>query len=306
MTKKQVWIDTDLAAGMKRVGGDGYSDVDDAYAILQLIKAENVEIIGISAVFGNTPLENAFPLCQKMNTEFAKGKIPVHKGASGAIDLQNIGKNDAVEALADALKKQKMIILAIGPATNIALLLLHYPELKSQIREVVLVAGRRKPTDYFEIGTKGTRAQDLNFDLDSDAFRIVFESKVKVVLCPFEISSKVWLKKADLDRLETGNAGNKWLAEVSKDWLAQWVNLGADGFNPFDVLASHYIIAPEDLVMEELNAHLEIHLNDSLPENDRKVFKNYLLCDKTNGFPVRYCYGVVEDYHEKLMRSFGV
>lgn len=306
MIKKHVWIDTDLAAGMKRVSGEGYSDVDDAYAILQLIKAENVEIKGISAVFGNTSLENAFPLCQKMNAEFAEGKIPVHKGAAEAIDPKNVGTNDAVEALAKALKKQQLIILAIGPATNIALLLLLYPELKSQIEEVILVAGRRKAIDYFEIGTKGTNAQDLNFDLDPDAFRVLFESQVKVVLCPFEISNKVWLKKADLDRLETGDAGNKWLAEVSQDWLAQWINLGADGFNPFDVLASHYIIAPEDLVMEQLNAHLEIHLDDTVPENDRKVFKNYLLCDKNEGFPVRYCYDVVDGYHERLMRSFGV
>lgn len=303
--KKQVWIDTDLAAGMKRTRGEGFSDVDDAYAILQLMKAENVEIMGISAVFGNTPLKNAFPLCQKMNDEFASGKIPVHKGAAEAINLKEIKTNDAVEALAGALKKQKLIILAIGPATNIALLLLLYPELKDQIEEVVLVAGRRKATDYFAIGDQGTRAQDLNFDLDNDAFRILFESGVKTVLCPFEISNKVWLKKVDLDQLAQGDAGNKWLAKVSQNWLAQWIHLGAEGFNPFDVLASHYIIAPEDLVMEELNAHLEIHPDDTVPENDRKVFKNYLLCGKNEGFPVIYCYDVVDNYHEKLMGSFS-
>ena len=88
MIKKHVWIDTDLAAGMKRTRGEGFSDVDDAYAILQLMKAENVEIVGISAVFGNTPLENAFPLCKKMNAEFADGKIPVHKGAAEAHQLK--------------------------------------------------------------------------------------------------------------------------------------------------------------------------------------------------------------------------
>ena len=211
-----------------------------------------------------------------------------------------------MEALASALKKQKMIVLAIGPATNIALLLLRYPELKTQIEEVVLVAGRRKATDYFAIGNQGRRAQDLNFDLDNDAFRVLFESGVKVVLCPFEISNKVWLKKADLDQLAQGDAGNKWLAEVSQNWLAQWIHLGADGFNPFDVLASHYIIAPEDLVMENLNAHLEIHPDDIVAENDRTVFKNYLLCDKNAGFSVIYCYDVVADYNERLMASFNV
>ena len=158
----------------------------------------------------------------------------MYRGAGKAIDLQKVETNDAVEALAEALRKQTLTIMAIGPATNVGLLLLKYPELKAQIEEVVLVAGRRKPTDYFSIGNQGSRARDLNFDLDNDAFRLMFEHEVPVTLCPFEISSKVWLKEADLDQLAQGNAGNRWLAYASKAWLQQWVEQGADGFNPFE------------------------------------------------------------------------
>ncbi|MCA1753004.1 MAG: hypothetical protein LC670_14665, partial [Flavobacteriales bacterium] len=32
---KKIWIDADLAVGMKRIGRLGYSDVDDGYAIIQ-------------------------------------------------------------------------------------------------------------------------------------------------------------------------------------------------------------------------------------------------------------------------------
>ena len=70
------------------------------------------------------------------------------------------------------------------------------------------------------------------------------------------------------------------MAEASRAWLQQWVDQGADGFNPFDVLASHYIISPEDIVSEELNARLEIHQDDTVKENNKQVFKSYLLCDK--------------------------
>ncbi len=301
--KKLVWIDTDLSVGMKRLKREGYCDVDDGYAVLQLMKADNVTIKGISAVFGNTTIENAYALSQKMSKQYANNSISVYKGAGEALSLNNVETNEAVEALAIALKKEKLTIMAIGPATNIGILLLKYPELANQIEDVVLVAGRRKATDYFKIGTQGNQAPDLNFDLDNDAFRIMFEAKVKVTLCPFEISNKVWIKEEDLSNIRDGGPANEWLAEESKPWLAQWIAQGAKGFNPFDVLASHYIIAPEDLKIEPLNARFEIHKNDMIKENDNNAFKQYLLCDKGAGYPINYCYDVIPDYHEKLLNS---
>ncbi len=302
--KRPIWIDTDLAVGMKRYTRPGFSDVDDGYAVLQLMKSDKVKIVGISAVFGNTRIDDAYRISNYMNEEFAGGKIPVYKGAGEAINLQSVKTNEAVEAMAAALREQKMRIMAIGPATNVGLLLLLYPELSSQIEEVVLVAGRRKHTDYFAIGTQGNRAKDLNFDLDNDAFRLMFENQVPVTLCPFEISNLVWVKGDDLDALAKADKGSQWLAENSRPWLAQWISQGADGFNPFDVLASHYMIHPEDIISEPLNARLEIHIDDTIKENDKETFKQYLICDKGEGYPIKYCYNVVPDYHKKLVNSF--
>lgn len=302
MMCKQVWIDTDLSVGMKRESGAGYCDVDDGYAILQLMKSDKISIEGISAVFGNTTIDKAYALCQKMKNEFSGEDIPVHRGAGGAIDLQQTGTNEAVEALAERLQNQKLYILAIGPAINIGLLLLNYPELKSQIEQIILVAGRRKPTDYFAIGNKGRRSKDANFDHDPNAFRLMFQYELPVVLCPFEISHKVWLAADDLDRLAEGDAGDQWLAEHSGNWLQQWIDQGAKGFNPFDVLASHYLIEKDDIISEHLQARLEIHPDDTKSDDDQ-AYKPYLLCDDKAGFPVEYCYDVVDGYHEKLMRS---
>lgn len=303
MEKKDIWIDTDLSVGMKRHIREGYCDVDDGYALLQLFKADNISIKGISAVFGNTKLDDAFRLCQKMSKEFAPKEIPVYKGAAEGIDLQKVESNEAVEALAQALQEKALTIMAIGPATNVGILLLKYPELAKQIKEVVLVAGRRNPTDYFKIGNQGNHARDLNFDLDNQAFNVMFEAGVALTLCPFEISSKVWINADDLKALDNGEAGNQWLAEHSQPWLAQWIAQGAKGFNPFDVLASHYIIAPEDIISENLKARLEIHPDDTVKENNKEIFKNYLLCQKEGTYPVKYCYDVVDDYHERLMKT---
>ncbi len=302
--KKKVWIDTDLSVGMIRHRRPGYCDVDDGYAVLQLMKSDQIEIKGISAVFGNTTIDNAFMLCEQMNRDFAGGKYGVFKGAGEAIQLANVQTNDAVEALAAALKKEKLHIMAIGPATNVGLLLLRYPELAGQILEVVLVAGRRKETDYFSIGNQGRRAQDLNFDLDNDAFRIMFEAKVPITLCPFEISSKVWITEEDLKNLDQLDPATQWLASESRPWLGQWIEQGATGFNPFDVLASHYLIAPADIICEPRLASLEIHLDDTLLDNPRRQFKSYLLCRDFGQYPVKYCYDVVPDYHQRLLQTF--
>lgn len=301
--KKQIWIDTDLSVGMKRTTRPGYSDVDDGYAVLQLMKSDKVDLHGISTVFGNTSIDNAYALAQHMSREFAGGRIPVYKGAGEAISLSRVETNEAVEAMAATLHKQRLIIMAIGPASNVGLLLLKYPELKDQIEEVVLVAGRRKATDYFAIGTQGRHARDMNFDFDNDAFRLMFQHELSVTLCPFEISNKVWLKAADLDRLAEADAGAQWLAHHSRVWLQQWLDQGAEGFNPFDVLASHYLIDPDDIISEPLNAHLEIHPDDTVQDQDKEIFKQYLLCDQSPGYPVKYCYDVVDNYHEKLMES---
>ncbi len=303
MKQQHIWIDTDLSVGKKRHLREGYCDVDDGYAILQLMNAPSVLIEGISAVFGNTLIDDAYALCQKMSKDFSEGSIPVFRGAPGPMQLQQLETNAAVEALAASLRIRPLKVIAIGPATNIGLLVLKYPELRKQLTEVVLVAGRRTATDYFKIGNKGAHAPDLNFDLDNNAFRILLQHGVPLVLCPFEISNKVWIKEEDLKVLSNGKPLNEWLAAASYPWLDQWLVQGESGFNPFDVLASHYILHPEDLVSERLNAHLEIHPNDMVQAAEGSHYKGYLLCDHSPGFPVTYCYDVVPDYHEKLMAS---
>lgn len=47
----------------------------------------------------------------------------------------------AVEAMKNVLEKQKATILALGPLTNIALLLKMYPDIKKNIQKIVFMGG---------------------------------------------------------------------------------------------------------------------------------------------------------------------
>lgn len=273
---KAVWIDTDLAIGLSDPV-TGYADVDDAFALLDLFAApEAVTIRGISAVFGNTTMPQARRLAQDLSDRFGAG-WPVAPGAAGPLDLQSVQGTAATEALAQALADGPMHILAIGPATNVATLVLLYPELASQIESVILVAGRRGPEQHFQVGPHHSPPfPDLNFDLDPLAFQLMLQAGLPLVLAPFEVSHKVWIEAGDLDRLAGRNEAGAYLATHSRAWLAQWQPYGCTGFNPFDVLASSWFIDPTGFGAVDLPVRIDVHRDDTAPGRPG-AYKPYLI-----------------------------
>ncbi|MBA3271515.1 MAG: nucleoside hydrolase [Acidobacteria bacterium] len=132
-------------------------------------------------------------------------------------------------------------------------MLLQSPELADRIVRVVAVAGRR-PDQRFTTGTTNTKGhRDFNFELDPEAFRVLLKSGLPLVLTPFEISSKIWIQRADLDRLASRSRAGKTLAGPAHGWLDLWQQLfGVDGFNPFDTLAFGYVISADGFACDTL------------------------------------------------------
>lgn len=275
---KKVWIDTDVAIGM----GDprqGFADVDDAWAMLHLFRADHIQVSGISTVFGNTDIENATRLATEIRDRFAPYPVEVYRGAAAEMDLKAIQSNEAVEALAQSLEVEAQHILAIGPATNIGLLLLLHPELASQILSITLVAGRRSEEDHFQVSPSHQPPfPDLNFDLDPDAFRVLLQSQIVVNLLPFEISHKVWLNQTDLNQVAGFGEAGAYLARESQNWLDLWQDFGCKAFNPFDILASAFVVSEAGFTGEWLSPRIEIHPDDTLgKEAEGIAFKPWLL-----------------------------
>ena len=305
---KKIWVDADLAIGVQNPNGL-FGDVDDGFALMHLLQSDQVEVVAISTVFGNTDIENAFRLGKEIRDGFGPEGLQVYKGAAAAIDLQAVSSNEAVEAMADGLRKEKLHIMAIGPATNVGLLLLHYPELASQIKSVVLVAGRRSIDHHFKASeSHDPPFPDLNFDLDPNAFRVLLQHDIKVVLHPFEISHKVWFGKEELDRLEASGEAGKYLADRSHNWLAQWGSWGTDKYNPFDLLASAYLISDEGFEYEELPVKIQLAEADNFPPDSSgaKVYKPYLIASEANegGRRVFYYHSPPASFTEDFLGLF--
>ena len=208
-----VWIDTDPSVL------PGGREVDDGLALVQAFHSPELDLRGVSAVFGNADLATTLPSAQEIVDQFGPDGLQVWSGADGADRLGE--QTEATRALMNALDQAPLTILALGPVTNVASVLLLRPELRSRITEIVVVAGRR-PGDEFRVGSSGDPLRDLNFELDAPAMQVLLDSGVLLTLAPFEISSKVTLTSEHLARLEASGDAGRWLATPVRDWLALW------------------------------------------------------------------------------------
>lgn len=303
MEKKRVWIDTDLAIGMPATDGE-LASVDDGWALIQMLLAPQIEVRGISTVFGNTDVDTAAQLAKTMVEEFATRPVPVYRGAAGVSADGLAPCGEAVDALAAELRKQPLHILAIGPGTNLFCLIKQYPELIARIKQLVMVAGRRTTEDHFLVGPQHHLPfPDWNFDLHPEAFREIIRHEIPLVLHPFEIAHQVWIRPADLDCMETKGEAAQYLAAASRPWLNQWKTFGVEGFNPFGVMASQWLLFPDRYHSKQLQPQIVDYPDDTQPDYGKT--KPYLILrpPSTNGYTVTYCYAPGPGFKRRLFKS---
>lgn len=237
---RRIWFDTDQMIGMK---DQTPREVDDAIALIMALQhPDKVELVGISTI---TYANYGYEVVQKLLRWYNRtGKvIPVYRGSDTAKDVGT--ENDATRAMANALRSEKMPILAIGPVTNVATVVKNHPELISQIEEVIVCAGR-SPGLPFKPGLEKLSVGDYNFETDPESFRILFDAGVKVVLSGYECSIYTFLGKTDIDFLNSKNESDKWVYDQLRPWQQFNQKLfGVDGFVPWDTTPLGYLTHPD-------------------------------------------------------------
>jgi pyrimidine-specific ribonucleoside hydrolase len=296
-----VWIDTDPAVGVAD------RDVDDGFALLQAFHSPEIAVRGVSVVFGNAPLAQAWPIGLRIVGRFGPAGVRAYRGAARASDLGV--ENAATRALAAALGREPLVVLALGPATNVATVLKNHPTLRDRMVRVVAVAGRR-PGQRFTTGTTNPSGhRDFNFEEDPDAFRVLLASGVPLTLAPFEMSSKVWLRSSELDAIVHADSSAEWIVGPARRWLALWTRtFGVDGFNPFDALAVARVTSPSQLRCETLPARVDILADDATEARMQGTVvarKPYLLVSREFGASVPavdYCFDASDSVKADVLR----
>jgi len=269
-----VWIDADPSAGLFE------QEVDDALALIQAFNSPRLRIHGISIVYGNASLEKAIPIGKRLATLFGPDDLTVYGGASSASELGE--DNSAVAAMANSIAKTRMTILALGPVTNVGSLLQLHPTIHDRIDQIIVVAGRRRGQRFTPNPDRVTAATDFNFEHDPAAMQVILDSKIPFVMTPWEVSSKVWITKQDIQDLRGSGQSGDWLGSNTTTWIERWKRrYGIEAFNPFDSLAVGWLTHPELIETVPVSVAIEILPNDMLKERPdlKQKEKAYLLID---------------------------
>ena len=128
--KLSTWIDTDPACGQGAT-----NDVDDCWALMMALRSPELNIRGISTTFGNTKGETALQVARQAITygRHANGhmggaaQIPIYEG-SHAQGSPQWKSTQASAAIASLLHQESLTIIAQGPLTNIATVIINHPD----------------------------------------------------------------------------------------------------------------------------------------------------------------------------------
>ncbi|XP_078434487.1 uridine-ribohydrolase 1 [Wolffia australiana] len=216
--------------------------IDDSMTILMAFQSPELEIIGLTTIFGNvettTATRNALLLCEiagHPDTPVAEGSYEPLKGGKpriadfihgsnglGDVSLepsnrQKIEKN-ASEFLVDKVSEfpGMVSILALGPLTNIALAVKSDASFAKKVKRIVVLGGA-----FFSSGNVNPAAE-ANIYGDPEAADVVFTSGAEIAVVGINITTQVILSDEDLAeiRLSEGRYA-QFVSDICKfyrDW----------------------------------------------------------------------------------------
>jgi purine nucleosidase len=267
MAVKKIIIDTDPGQ-------------DDAIAILlALASPQDIEVLGITAVAGNVPLDltqkNARIVC-----ELAKRTdIPVFAGcdrplAHRLVTAEHVhGKTGldgpdlpdptmplqdmhAVDFIIDTVRQHpsgSVTLCPLGPLTNIASAINKAPDIIEKIDQIVLMGGA-----YFEVGNI-TPAAEFNIYVDPEAAEIVMKSGAKITMLPLDVTHKALVTRARNDAFRALNTPAGLAVAQMTDFFERFdkEKYGSSGAPLHDPTVIAYLIAPELFSGRNINVEIE-------------------------------------------------
>ncbi|HEV7648638.1 MAG TPA: nucleoside hydrolase [Actinophytocola sp.] len=241
--------------------------VDDAFAIALACASPDVDLLGVTTVFGNVGLAMTTRNALRVLALYGREDVPVAAGADrplvyphphraryvhGEDGLSDRGHllperttgvagKDAVSLMASLLEQapEPVTIVPIGPLTNIALLLAAHPGARGKIDRIVIMGGGIG-------GGNVTATAEFNIWSDPEAARrVLAEEDVPTVLVPLDLTHRCAVDAAWLDALATSGPRGELLVELTATYRQFYSrNLGRDGMVVHDAVAMAEAISP--------------------------------------------------------------
>jgi pyrimidine-specific ribonucleoside hydrolase len=204
-----VWLDISPAYG------DPPRDPGDALALLQAYGSGRLAVRGVSVTFGNVPLVRGYPVAHELMTRLDTGLLRPWRGASSP--EERAAPTEATELLEEALGKEPLTILALGPATTVASVLQRQPEVVARVERIILIGGERINADAADTGEPRPHAVPVGADAVS--LQVLLDSRAAITLVAPDLSTGIGLDAGDLDRLDQGRGAIKLVVPSARAWL---------------------------------------------------------------------------------------
>jgi inosine-uridine nucleoside N-ribohydrolase len=249
---------------------------DDAIALLLALASPELKILGITTVSGNQTLEKTTANALKILEFVERTDVPVHAGAprplvreqwaaayvhgESGLDGPELPdpeteprKGHAIDFIAAQVEEHDGVVLVpVGPLTNIGLLLAKYPGIESRIARVVLMGGAIAEGNV-------TPAAEFNVWADPEAAHRVFTSGIDVTMVGLDVTHKALLLPEKVDEIRrTGRVGSL-VAQLYDFYHERHVRMyGWEGSPVHDALAVAHVIRDDFVETEHRHVQVDI------------------------------------------------
>jgi purine nucleosidase len=197
-TSRVAILDTDIG-----------TDVDDILALVLLANAPEVNLIGVTTVYGDTALRAR--MVNRVLDRMGHADVRIGIGAQetlthrpvfwaghegeGIADLDGVGIDSSVSASAllhhaAAAHRGALDLFAIGPLTNVAAAILADDAFAASLHHLYLMGG----AFWMEHA-------EHNIKSDPEAAEIVFRSGIPTTVCGLDVTQRVMLRETDLPHI---------------------------------------------------------------------------------------------------------
>jgi len=244
--------------------------IDDAMALVFQARHPDIELLGITSVFGNAAIDTTTRNALYLAARFAPG-VPVARGAAGPLEghaptplpaihgddgLGNIGPvlpegsnpdpRAASRFIVETVKAHphEVTLIAVGPMTNLALALDEDPAVASLVKQVIVMGGA---FGFGGVMGNVTPAAEANIHGDAHAADRVFGAGWPLVIVGLDVTQRTVMSVEYLAHLRdaAGEAG-RFVWDVSRHYEAfHRASEQVAGIYVHDASAVAYLLAPQ-------------------------------------------------------------
>jgi purine nucleosidase len=240
--------------------------VDDAMAILMAMASPELEILGLTTVFGNASTETTTKNALTLVETTARTELPVAKGAAKPIASNYLGPvpqvhganglgdtplpqpagipvdDDAADLIyaTAASHPGEVTILALGPLTNLAIAIQRHPALVNLVERVVVMGGNAL------VPGNATPVAEANINNDPEAADLVFGAGWPVTMVGLDVTHQINLTGDAIDRITAIDTPGAQLLRGALPLYRDFYEstFGIDGIYVHDPTTVAYLLAP--------------------------------------------------------------